>query len=504
MFRKALRPALFVLFVAALLAAQSGSALAQDDYANLVPLDHPQAAFLESRAYAASMGATNEFRKMEWVAYDPINNKVYWAMSEIGKGMSDGEGDIQLEENLCGAVYEGVLDADNNITKLTPIVAGGPFDENAEENQCDVNNIANPDGLVVDSQGRLWIAEDTSFHVNNALWLWDGAELKRFATVPVGGEVTGAWFAPDGSLFFNSQHPSGMNLYPYNRGVIGVVNGFKAGDDFTSMEAPSGADIHKVMTAAGEYQVLARVGTAIPNDIYGQRFGQINRLDGTLQHVCNAPDGNMYLPIGEDGTEGYLYTNYECEPGAISKLYIRNNGSEWEVLEGVNVDFADVKGTWTNCGSTVTPWNTALTAEEYEPLAVAEANEWMENVAPMTEYLGATANPYDYGWLVEMIPDPDGDMLNSLIVKQYALGRFSHENAVVVGDEQTIYHGDDGTDVVFFKSVLAEPGDMSAATLYAAKATQLEDGSLELEWIELGSSTNDDIAAAIEELELPE
>lgn len=504
MFRFAMRITVFALFVVALVTAQAGSALAQDDYPYLVPLDHPQAAFLESRAYAAAMGATDEFRKMEWVAYDPVNNRVYWAMSEIGKGMSDGEGDIQLEENLCGAVYMGDLDADNNITKLTPVVVGGPFDEAAEENQCDVNNVANPDGLAVDSLGRLWIAEDTSFHTNNALWMWDGAELHRFATVPVGAEVTGTWFAPDGSLFFNAQHPSGMNLYPFNRGVIGVVNGFKATDDFTAMEAPAGADMHRVVTAAGEYQVLGRTGIEIPNDIYGQRFGQIIRLDDSLQHVCNAPDGNMYLPVDEAGTEGYLYTNFECQPGAISKLYIRNNGSEWEVLEGVNVDFSEVNGTWNNCGSTVTPWNTALTAEEYEPLAVVADNEWKENIAPMSDYLGETANPYDYGWLVEMIPDPDGDMLNSLIVKHFALGRFSHENAVVLPDEQTIYHGDDGTNVVFFKSVLAEPGDMSAATLYAAKVTQLEDGSLELEWIELGSSTNDDIAAAIDELALPE
>ena len=76
------------------------------------------APFLESRAYAASVGATNEFRKMEWVAVDPVNNRVYWAMSEVSKGMTDGEGAINVEENLCGIVYAGDLDAENNITKL--------------------------------------------------------------------------------------------------------------------------------------------------------------------------------------------------------------------------------------------------------------------------------------------------------------------------------------------------------------------------------------------------
>ena len=493
----------FAFVLMALLAAVPVQVFAQDGGDVLiVPLDHPQAAFLESRAYAASLGATAEFRKMEWVALDPINNRIYWAMTEIGKGMSDGEGDIQLEENLCGAVYMGELDADYNVSLLTPVIVGGPYDETAEVNQCVVNNIANPDGLVVDANGDLWIAEDTGLHANNTLWKWDGETLIRFATVPVGAEVTGTWVGPDGTLFFNSQHPSAINVHPFNRGVIGVVNGFKATDSFAALPAPTGMDIHKVMVAAGAYQILARVGSDIPSDIYSDKFGQINDVYGDQLHMCNAPDGNMYLPVATDGSEGYLYTNFECQPGGVSQMYIRNNGTSWDVLEGVNVDFAEVNGTWDNCGSTVTPWNTALSAEEYEP--IASVSGYQENVAAMTAYLGEQANPYDYGYMVEIIPDPDGDMLNSLVVKHYTLGRIAHENAVVLPDNKTIYHGDDGTNVVFFKSVLAEAGDLSASTLYAAKVTQQDDGSFALEWIELGSSTNDDVAAAIAEIELPE
>ena len=62
----------------------------------------------------------------------------------------------------------------------------------------------------------------------------------------------------------------------------------------------------------------------------------------------------------------------------------------------------------------------------------------------------------------------------------------------------------DGTDVVFFKSVLTEAGDLSASTLYAAKVTQQDDGSLAMDWIELGTGTDDDVAEAIAEIELPE
>ena len=83
-----------------------------------------------------------------------------------------------------------------------------------EVNQCDVNNISNPDNLVVDSQGNLWIGEDTSNHENNVLWMYDGATLQRFGTVPVGGETTGLRIAPDGTLFFNVQHPSARHFTP--------------------------------------------------------------------------------------------------------------------------------------------------------------------------------------------------------------------------------------------------------------------------------------------------
>jgi secreted PhoX family phosphatase len=194
---------------------------------------------------------------MEWVAVDATNNKIYWAMSEIGKGMSDAEGDVQLDENPCGIVYMGELDAEYNVSAIAPLIVGGPYDADASENQCDVDNIANPDNLMVDAKGRLWIGEDTSNHANNVLWMYDG-ELHRFGTVPTGAETTGVHFASDGSLFFNVQHPSGANPYPYNRGLVGVVNGFKATDDFTALAAPEGADRQRVMTAAGEYQILGR------------------------------------------------------------------------------------------------------------------------------------------------------------------------------------------------------------------------------------------------------
>jgi secreted PhoX family phosphatase len=437
---------------------------------------------------------------MEWVAVDEQNNKLYISMSEINRGMSDGEGDIQLPENNCGIVYEADLDDSYNITNLKPLIVGGPYDENADENACALDNISNPDSLFVDPQGNVWIGEDTGEHVNNMIWKWDGSSLTRFATLPAGAEATGVMITDNNDMFFSVQHPSAMSLYPYNRSTVVAINGWKADEPFESVPVPEGDAMHTLVVAAGEPQILARVGELIPADPKGQRWGQVDNMDGSYALTCNQPDGNTFLAIDEQGTEGYLYTNYECRPGAVGKMYISHDGEQWQIAEGENVNFDGVNGTWNNCGTSLTPWNTTLTSEEYEPFATVDG--WQQNVAEMNGYMGGQANPYDYGWLVELFPDPKGDLIETQIVKQYAMGRFSHEMAMVMPDGQTVYHGDDGTDTVLFKFVADEPGDLGAGTLYAAQVTQNADESLDLTWVELGSSNNDEIAEAIEAMTL--
>jgi len=414
--------------------------------------------------------------------------------------MSDTEGAIKLKENRCGIVYVADLDKSSNISALKPLLEGGAYNKDSKTDKCDANNISNPDSLFVDPYGNLWIGEDTSNHKNNALWRWDGKELLRYATLPTDAEVTGVFVTKNGDLIFSVQHPSAMSAYPFNRGTVVIVNEFNTKDSFKSVPVPTGDAMHALTLAAGEYQVIARVGELIPNDIYGQRFGQVYTPAGDLQVVCNHPDGNMFLPTNAKGTEGYLFTNFECRPGNMSKLYLRQNGKAWEVLEGENVDFAGVNGTWNNCGGSVTPWNTALTSEEYEPFATLDA--WKENVKDMTKYLGTQANPYDYGWLVELTPDPSGDYVSPIVEKRFAMGRFSHEMAMVMPDGKTVYHGDDGANVVLFKFVADEAGNLSAGTLYAAVITQ-KGTTLELKWIELGKGNDEEIAEALSGIKLP-
>ncbi|MDQ7046657.1 MAG: DUF839 domain-containing protein [Sulfurovum sp.] len=179
------------------------------------------AAFLETRKYAALKGATIEFRKEEGLTYDADKNVLYISMSEIKKSMEDNYkgqepiNDIRLETNVCGAVYELVLDNDYSGTALKALVVGQPLDANdtyADEWTCHPDGIANPDNITYIGHNTLLISEDTTKHVNNMTWAYNTQtkSMTRIASLPIGGEVTGvdtAAIDDKGILLINVQHP---------------------------------------------------------------------------------------------------------------------------------------------------------------------------------------------------------------------------------------------------------------------------------------------------------
>ena len=75
--------------------------------------------------------------------------------------------------------------------------------------------LVNPDNLAVDPKGRLWIATDGAASRGFADGLWAAAlegpgrgQPRHFFHVPLGAELTGPSFTPDGStLFVSVQHP---------------------------------------------------------------------------------------------------------------------------------------------------------------------------------------------------------------------------------------------------------------------------------------------------------
>jgi hypothetical protein len=84
----------------------------------ILPLTDDDPSILEPHLYAIEQRATAEFRKVEWVALDETNMVLHLEKSEIGKGMSDGESDIQLEANDCRIAYKAQLEAKYEMISL--------------------------------------------------------------------------------------------------------------------------------------------------------------------------------------------------------------------------------------------------------------------------------------------------------------------------------------------------------------------------------------------------
>lgn len=167
-----------------------------------------------------------------------------------------------------------------------------------------------------------------------------------------------------------------------------------------------------------------------------------------------------------------------------------------------NVDMSGIAGLWIPCAGTLTPWNTHLGGEEYEPNARHYDQRPLE---AMNLYLGTVgktakaggAKPYDYGHMVE-VAIKDG---KARATKHYASGRLSFELADIQEDGRTAYYGDDGRDVVRFMFVADRVGDLSAGTLYAAKWQQTDGahgGAADLTWIRLGHATDAEIKALVD------
>lgn len=345
----------------------------------------------------------------------------------------------------------------------------------------------------------------------------DSQALTRLATVPLGAEVTGLFLSEAGDLFFNVQHPSDSNTTldsdgnVFSAAAVGVIRDadFSAEDlGFNALSVPASAEEKElVRTAIGSYDVLAQNGDAWAGAPTGG-LGAINTIDGQTLKVSNDPDFNAFISTGTE--EGYLFTNWEDRPGGMSRMKVRKDDSgNWNVVDNdvMMIDFSSVAGTWVNCFGTLSPWGNPLTSEE---LYFDDTSEWNnpseDNVSVNTyldNYLGAGdyPNPYRYGFIVE-ITEPTAAA--PVPVKMMSMGRFSHENAVVMPDEKTVYMSDDGTDTVFFKFVADTAGDLTSGTLYAAKATQddAKDPSVagfDLEWIELASGDNATIEAWVAE-----
>jgi secreted PhoX family phosphatase len=357
--------------------------------------------------------------------------------------------------------------------------------------------------------------------------------LTRIATMPTGAEVTGISTNAIGDLFLNAQHPGGKNALKGDAppALVGYIAGFDA--SAAGMPIPAEDMRNGVSTNSGEYVTFGKAGDELGS---GQAFGGVYNSVGDLMYISNTPDFNGFIPTGAN--TAYLYTGWEGAgrdgASSVSKLSLTRTDGKWsaDLASSKMLDLSSVGGGAVLCSGTVTPWGTPLLAEEYffyntatwnhpdnhdedERASFQDGND-INFIKPknMSQYLGKMANPYRYGYMIEI--NNAGSADDEQLVKHFATGRLSHETAAIMPDNKTLYMSDDDSAIysdkkyntasggVFFKFVADVPGDLSAGTLYAAKLTQDASADpnvtgFDVAWVELGHSSNSEIEAWVAE-----
>jgi secreted PhoX family phosphatase len=237
------------------------------------------------------------------------------------------------------------------------------------------------------------------------------------------------------------------------------------------------------------FSAIARTGDVLG----GVEFGRLVSRTGAPLGLCEGLDATGLWRVGGGWT---MLTHFECLPGALyrTRLRVSDDGtmtaSATERLDGSGID-----GGAYFCAGALTGWNTHLSAEEYEADArkhqpdgtVSDGFEGYNTLRSWWEDDFSHSHPWDYGWVVE-IPE-DGPP-----ARRWSLGRFSHELALPMPDDQTVYLTDDsaqGGSLYLFQADV--PRDLSAGTLYAARWSRRDDGAYDLAWLSLGHASDAEI-----------
>ncbi|ASW01671.1 PhoX family protein [Paraburkholderia aromaticivorans] len=277
------------------------------------------------------------------------------------------------------------------------------------------------------------------------------------------------------------------------------------------------------------YQPFFVTGDSVPNtkggtilaggyfDINNQPIVDKSVAGKERQFYSDCPDGSSLIRLDNPTVKGlkgnavfavvqFEYTTrdqslasmYGQLPSPIAVLTLDQDPATGKLtLAGYsNVDTSKAHGLWITCGASLSPWNTHLSSEEYEPDATTIAsNSQFKGFSRNLYGDETTANPYHYGHLPEVTVNPDG---TGTIKKHYCLGRISHELIQVMPDKRTVLMGDDATNGGLFMFIADREADLSAGTLYVAKWTQVSAsgaGAATLSWINLGHATSDEIEA---------
>jgi secreted PhoX family phosphatase len=203
------------------------------EWLKLKPGMEKAAAFLETHRYAALVGASMGFTKMEGTTVNLKDKIAYSALQNCQSSMVAGNA-LNVPGNgisIPKAVNAGAImmlslkggqkdTAGNAINSewmpadTKALLVGEDIAADALGNTANPNKVGNPDNLKFSEKMRtLFIGEDSSQHVNNFLWAYnvDTKQLSRLLSVPAGGESTGLHAVDDINgwtyIMSNFQHP---------------------------------------------------------------------------------------------------------------------------------------------------------------------------------------------------------------------------------------------------------------------------------------------------------
>jgi uncharacterized protein len=266
------------------------------------------------------------------------------------------------------------------------------------------------------------------------------------------------------------------------------------------------------------YHTLFKTGQTLPRTGGGQitaggyfmANGQplIDNKTGR-QMFSDCPDGQSLIKLdnvkapGVKGNTLFLVTQFEYltkdaagidmygklpSPIGVATIDQDPKTGHMKAVSYHNVDTSGVHGLWITCAGSVSPWNTHLSSEEYEPDAFkADSDEQFKAFSLNT--LGVTGNPYHYGHVPEVTVQANG---TATIKKHYNMGRISRELVQVMPDRRTVLMGDDYTGGGMFMFIADREEDLSSGTLYVAKG-EVHQSRMKITWIRMGHANSAEI-----------
>ncbi len=299
---------------------------------------------LKFDSVAVALSATM-FNRIEWVTADN-SGKVYF--TETGRDNPGGrwagelaDGAVLAPHHIARATAQGttaddaayedfygrVMMYDPATNNMSVKIEGGPDlpQTGNPPSAYPSTHLSNPDGLSAwEVNGREYLIIQEDLNGSDYGRVPDGTgnrtceiflldltipnptpdDLLRIAVVPLGAEVTGGVGSPDGkTLFFNSQHPSSSNPYPYNNSVtiaitgfdkstVGVTENFNDDDTFQVFPNPVSRELR-----------MNKVSDVAIYNSNGQRVlvaRQVKRVD--VSHL----DAGLYIIMDETGNKKKL------------------------------------------------------------------------------------------------------------------------------------------------------------------------------------------------------